>query len=80
MTLRNAPLSGWDGKSYSLICISEKQKYFRQRGWRSSKSKDEVICPAGKSAMSALRSTADSHEEKGYVRLVPTSDIASWTS
>jgi hypothetical protein len=28
MTLRNAPLSGWDGKSYSLIFISEKQKYF----------------------------------------------------
>jgi hypothetical protein len=24
---------GRDGKSYSLICISEKQKYFRERGW-----------------------------------------------
>jgi hypothetical protein len=33
MTLRNAPLSGRDGYSYSLICISEKQKYFCKRGW-----------------------------------------------
>jgi hypothetical protein len=31
MTLRNAPLSGRDGKSYSLIFVSEKQKYFRER-------------------------------------------------
>jgi hypothetical protein len=24
---------GQDGKSYSLICISEKQKYFCKGGW-----------------------------------------------
>jgi hypothetical protein len=24
---------GRDGYSYSLICISEKQKYFRKGGW-----------------------------------------------
>jgi hypothetical protein len=33
MTLANAPLSGWDGKSYRVICPSEKQKYFCSRGW-----------------------------------------------
>jgi hypothetical protein len=33
MTLRNAPLLGQDGLSYSLICISEKQNYFCRGGW-----------------------------------------------
>jgi len=47
MTLRNAPLSGWDSKSYSLICISEKQKYFCKRGWTRHNCKAEVICPSG---------------------------------
>src|SRR5450432_3803706 len=32
MTLRNAPLSGRDGKSYSLFCTSEKQKYLCKGG------------------------------------------------
>jgi hypothetical protein len=31
--MANAPLSGRDGKSYSLIIVSEKQKYFFKRGW-----------------------------------------------
>src|SRR5450631_4108136 len=53
MTLRNAPLSGRDGKSYSLIFISEKQKYFFQRGWtrhNSTANGGEVICPSGRQA------------------------------
>src|ERR1700682_5301067 len=33
MTLRNAPLSGRDAKSYSLICTSEKQKYLCKGDW-----------------------------------------------
>jgi hypothetical protein len=33
MTLRNAPLSGSDGKSCSLICTSEKQKSFFEGDW-----------------------------------------------
>jgi hypothetical protein len=33
MTLANAPLSGWDGKSYSTIFVSEKRKYFYRGGW-----------------------------------------------
>src|ERR1700726_2895711 len=31
VTIANRPSVGRDGKSYSLICISEKQKYFRKR-------------------------------------------------
>jgi hypothetical protein len=30
---------GQDGKSYSLICISEKQKYFCKRGWTRANRK-----------------------------------------
>jgi len=33
VTIANRPSVGRDGKSYSLICISEKQKYFCKRGW-----------------------------------------------
>jgi hypothetical protein len=33
LTLRNAPLSGTGCKSYSAIFVSEKQKYFCERGW-----------------------------------------------
>jgi hypothetical protein len=48
--MANAPLSGRDGKSYSLVLISEKQKYFLQRGWTGSKDQGmgrAVICPTG---------------------------------
>jgi hypothetical protein len=38
---------GRDGQSYSLIFISEKQKYFCKRGWTGRKSEAEVICPSG---------------------------------
>jgi hypothetical protein len=31
--MANAPLSGRDGKSLRLICISEKQKYFCRGDW-----------------------------------------------
>jgi hypothetical protein len=31
--MANAPLPGRDGKSYKLICISEKQNYFCQGDW-----------------------------------------------
>jgi hypothetical protein len=31
--MANAPLSERDGKSHRLICISEKQKYFRKGHW-----------------------------------------------
>src|ERR1700730_4539695 len=33
VTIANRPSVGQDGKSYSLICISEKQKYFCKGGW-----------------------------------------------
>jgi hypothetical protein len=39
VTMANAPLAGRDGESYSLIWISEKQKYFCERGWTSGKRK-----------------------------------------
>src|ERR1700682_4037428 len=48
--MANAPLAGRDGESYSLICISEKQKYFCGRGWtghNQAASGGEVICPSG---------------------------------
>src|SRR6202790_5027827 len=48
---RETPLRvGRDSESYSLISISEKQKYFCQRGWtghNSKASRGEVICPSG---------------------------------
>jgi hypothetical protein len=31
--MANAPLSGRDGKPHSLICISEKPKYFCRPDW-----------------------------------------------
>jgi hypothetical protein len=45
--MANAPLSGRDGKSCSLICISEKQKYFFGRGWTKKKLEGPEICPSG---------------------------------
>src|SRR5258708_37671616 len=33
VTISSRPSVGQDGYSYSLICISEKQKYFCRRGW-----------------------------------------------
>src|SRR5258708_38624325 len=33
VTIPSRPSVGQDGKSYSLICISEKQKYFCKGGW-----------------------------------------------
>src|SRR5258707_127757 len=33
VTISSRPSVGQDGKSYSLICISEKQKYFGKGGW-----------------------------------------------
>jgi hypothetical protein len=47
MTLRNAPRVGRDGKSYSLICISEKQKYFCKWDWTGHNCRAELICPSG---------------------------------
>jgi hypothetical protein len=44
------PSVGRDGESYSLICISEKQKYFCERGWTTDHRTAAVICPSGKSA------------------------------
>src|SRR5450631_4011286 len=55
MTLRNAPLSGRDGESYSLICISEKQKYFCQRGWTSTPPTSPTDLPVGSSAGASCR-------------------------
>ncbi|SHJ32636.1 hypothetical protein SAMN05444159_0320 [Bradyrhizobium lablabi] len=42
VTISSRPSVGQDGKSYSLICISEKQKYFCKRGWTG-------FCLTGKS-------------------------------
>src|SRR5450755_538031 len=42
---------GRDGESYSLILISEKQKYFRDEGWtrqNQAASGGEVICRSGR--------------------------------
>src|SRR5258707_6324753 len=39
VTIANRPSVGRDGKSYSLICISEKQKYFCKRGWTRANRK-----------------------------------------
>src|SRR5258708_34276755 len=39
VTISSRPSVGQDGKSYSLICISEKQKYFCERGWTSATRK-----------------------------------------
>jgi hypothetical protein len=43
------PSFGTGCKSYSLIYISEKQKYFCKRGWTRHNCKAELICPSGKS-------------------------------
>src|SRR4030081_1043104 len=51
MTLRNAPPSGTGWQIIQLIFISEKQKYFCQRGWtrhNQAAHGGEVICPSGK--------------------------------
>jgi hypothetical protein len=57
MTMANAPSVGRDGESYSLICASEKQKYFCKRGWTGGFGNREVICPSGQAAcpISAVR-------------------------
>jgi hypothetical protein len=50
MTLRNAPLSGTGWQIIRLICISEKQKYFFEKGWTAPRNLGmgrEVICPSG---------------------------------
>jgi hypothetical protein len=45
---RETPLCvGRDAEQYSLICISEKQKYFFKRGWTEHRAANEVICPSG---------------------------------
>jgi len=41
------PSSGMDEESYSLVLISEKQKYFSKRGWTRHNCKGELICPSG---------------------------------
>jgi hypothetical protein len=41
------PSSGMDEESYSLVLISEKQKYFSERGWTRHNCKGELICPSG---------------------------------
>jgi hypothetical protein len=48
-----------------------KTEIFSQTRLAKLKIEGEVICPAGKSAMPALHSTADPQEENGYVRFVP---------
>jgi hypothetical protein len=47
VTLRNAPLCGAGCKSYSVILVSEKQKYFFKRGWTGGERGAQVICPSG---------------------------------
>jgi hypothetical protein len=38
---------GRDSESYSLIWISEKQKYFCKQGWTSASPVRSLICPSG---------------------------------
>jgi hypothetical protein len=52
MTLRNAPVSGRDGKSCSLICISEKQNYFGRGGWTRHNCKRRTDLPIGQNPCS----------------------------
>jgi hypothetical protein len=50
VTMANAPLAGRDGQSYKVICISEKQKYFLQRGWTGHANQrfDRRFCLVGR--------------------------------
>jgi hypothetical protein len=41
---------GRDGKSYSLICISEKQKYFCEGGWTRANNHPPADLPVGHTA------------------------------
>src|SRR6202790_104133 len=41
------PSVGRDGESYSLILVSEKQKYFCKEGWTRQMQEASLICPSG---------------------------------
>jgi hypothetical protein len=46
----SAPPRGTRRKGYTTDLISEKQKYFFDRGWTRQKQEPSLICPSGKSA------------------------------
>jgi hypothetical protein len=45
--MANAPLAGRDGKSYSLILVSEKQKYFCKGGLDKANHQRPADLPDG---------------------------------
>src|SRR6202158_3821698 len=47
VTIAKRPSGERDGESYSLICISEKQKSFLQKGLDKRKPAGQLICPSG---------------------------------
>jgi hypothetical protein len=71
--MANAPLSGRDGKSCSLIFISEKQKYFFERDWTGQISlirlnKSDFSHGASKTSKHQQRYGNESHEEISFRR------------
>jgi hypothetical protein len=54
VTIASRPSVRRDGKGYTMDLISEKQKYFFERGWTNQKHKPSLICPSGSFAVKAL--------------------------
>ena len=53
------PSSGQDSESYSLVFISEKQKYFCKRDWTADHQTAALICPSGNQRAIPGRNTGD---------------------
>jgi hypothetical protein len=53
------PSSGRDSESYSLVFISEKQKYFCKRDWTADLQTAALICPSGNQRAIPGRNSGD---------------------